>query len=125
MDSANIYLGLMSGTSIDSIDVAAVEFTQNNGTPVLLGSHSHPIPETLKQQILTLCLPGSDSVQLLCETDNLLGELFAEAALTLISSLNIRVMDRQCVIRRQVQIGLPTASRLLTQLLLLREPAVL
>jgi anhydro-N-acetylmuramic acid kinase len=93
MDSANIYLGLMSGTSIDSIDVAAVEFTQNNGTPVLLGSHSHPIPETLKQQILTLCLPGSDSVQLLCETDNLLGELFAEAALTLISSLNIRTQQ--------------------------------
>lgn len=88
MDSANIYLGLMSGTSIDSIDVAAVEFTHNK--PYLLGSHSHPIPEKLKQQILTLCLPGSDSVQLLCETDNLLGELFAEAALALISSLNIK-----------------------------------
>lgn len=91
MDSANIYLGLMSGTSIDSIDVAAVEFTGN--TPHLLGSHSHPIPEKLKQQILNLCLPGSDSVQLLCETDNLLGELFAEAALALMSSLNIQAQQ--------------------------------
>ena len=88
MNSASIYLGLMSGTSIDSIDVAAVEFIRD--TPSLLGTHSHPIPETLKQQILDLCLPGSDTVQLYCETDNRLGELFAEAALTLMSSLNIQ-----------------------------------
>ena len=87
MDSATIYLGLMSGTSIDSIDVAAVEFSQD--TPSLLGTHSHPIPANLKQQILNLCLPGSDSLQLYCETDNLLGELFAEAALALMSSLGI------------------------------------
>ena len=88
MDSATIYLGLMSGTSIDSIDVAAIEFTQD--TPSLVRTHSHPIPENLKQQILNLCLPGSDSVQLYCETDNRLGELFAEAALALMSSLNIQ-----------------------------------
>jgi anhydro-N-acetylmuramic acid kinase len=88
MDSATIYLGLMSGTSIDSIDVAAVEFTPKR--PHLLGTHSHPIPANLKQQILNLCLPGNDSVQLLCETDVLLGELFAEAALALMTSLNIQ-----------------------------------
>lgn len=91
MDSATIYLGLMSGTSIDSIDVAAVEFTDD--VPELLGTHSHPIPDNLKQQILNLCLPGNDSVQLYCETDNLLGELFAEAALALMASLNIQAAE--------------------------------
>ncbi len=88
MDNATIYLGLMSGTSIDSIDVVAVDF--NRDRPNLIGSHSHPIPENLKQQILSLCLPGSDSVQLYCETDNLLGRLFAEAALALMTALNIK-----------------------------------
>ncbi len=92
MATPNIYLGLMSGTSIDSIDVAAVEFA--NDIPQVLGSHSHPIPENLRQQILNLCLPGGDSdrdsVQLYCETDNLLGKLFAEAALALMTSLNIQ-----------------------------------
>ena len=88
MNSANIYLGLMSGTSIDSIDAVAVEF--NGDQLQLLGSYSHAIPENLKQQILGLCLPGSDSVQRYGETDNELGELFAEAATALMSSLNIR-----------------------------------
>ncbi len=88
MATPNIYLGLMSGTSIDSIDVAAVEFTHD--IPQVLGSHSHPIPEKLREQILNLCLPGKDSVQLYCETDNQLGELFSEAALRLIDSLNIQ-----------------------------------
>ena len=88
MASTQLYLGLMSGTSIDSVDVVAVEFIQH--TPHLLGTHSHPISEKLKQQILDLCLPGNDSVQLYAETDNLLGELFADAALTLMSSLNIQ-----------------------------------
>ena len=87
MVSPNIYLGLMSGTSIDSIDVAAVEF--NKDIPRVLGSHSHSIPEKLRQQILNLSLPGNDNIQLYCETDNQLGELFSEAALTLIDSLNI------------------------------------
>ncbi len=88
MDSATIYLGLMSGTSIDSIDVAAVDFTRDRLN--LIGTHSHPIPEHLKQQILNLCLPGSDSLQLYCETDNLLGRLFADAALALMTAGNIQ-----------------------------------
>ena len=88
MSNAHIYLGLMSGTSIDSIDVAAIEFVDD--APRLLGTHSHSIPEELKQQILNLCLPGSDSVQLYCETDSLLGELFADAALALMTALNIQ-----------------------------------
>ena len=87
MSAAAIYLGLMSGTSIDSIDAAAMTF--NGGKLQLLGTYSQPIPEQLKLQVIDLCQPGTDSVQLLCETDNQLGELFAEAAMALMSAEKI------------------------------------
>tara|TARA_B110000046_G_scaffold185278_1_gene226360 strand:- start:3868 stop:4965 length:1098 start_codon:yes stop_codon:yes gene_type:complete len=80
----------MSGTSIDSIDVVAVEFTkENNGQLQLMGSHTHPIPEHLRQEILTLCEPGLDSVQLYAKTDRALGKLFAEAAVTLMEKFDL------------------------------------
>lgn len=84
MDSANIYIGLMSGTSIDAIDAVAVKF---NATGIeLMGCHSEPMPQDLKQQILHLCQPPTDSVQLLAETDHRLGKLYAQATLTLIAN---------------------------------------
>jgi anhydro-N-acetylmuramic acid kinase len=85
--TAETYIGLMSGTSVDSIDAAAVEFT--NGQFKLLGSYSHSIPAQLKQSILALCHAENDSVQLYAETDHLLGELFADAALGLMAQLNL------------------------------------
>ncbi|MDG2502697.1 MAG: anhydro-N-acetylmuramic acid kinase [Porticoccaceae bacterium] len=87
MSEANTYIGLMSGTSIDSIDAAAVDFSA--GQLKLIGSHSHPIPEQLRKDILNLCLPGRDTVQLYAETDRALGELFADAALGLMDKLNL------------------------------------
>lgn len=88
MSKPAIYLGLMSGTSIDSVDAVAVDFSPS--TPRLLGAASHPISEELKDRILELCLPGSDSVQLFGETDHLLGILFAEAALKVMNTADIK-----------------------------------
>ncbi len=84
---ANIYIGLMSGTSIDSIDAAALSFDSQQFS--LIGCHSHSIPGDLKRAIYSLCQPGDDSVELLAETDNRLGALFAEAALALMTQQNI------------------------------------
>ena len=79
MKSANIYIGLMSGTSIDAVDAVAVKFTE--GGIELIDSYSQEIPQALKQQILDLCQPPNDSVQLLGETDHRLGKLYAETSL--------------------------------------------
>ena len=64
----NIYIGLMSGTSIDSIDAAAVYFDE--GEFKLLGSYVQNIPKPVKQAILNQCQPGTDSVKLYAETDH-------------------------------------------------------
>ena len=87
MNEANIYIGLMSGTSIDCVDAIAVTFS--DGKIHILGSHSEAISTQLKLDILRLCLPGTDSIALCAETDNVLGELFSQASLTLMAQLNI------------------------------------
>lgn len=86
-DDAKTYIGIMSGTSIDSIDVVAVNF--NNAQLNLIGSHTHAIPEQLRQNILTLSEPGKDTVHLYAETDCALGELFAEAAIMLMGKYDL------------------------------------
>ena len=88
MSSANIYIGLMSGTSIDAVDAVAVKFA--GGDIELIDSHSEAIPQKLKQQILDLCQPPNDSVQLLGETDHRLGKLYAETTLSLIAKAQLK-----------------------------------
>ena len=77
----------MSGTSIDSIDAAAVCF--DHGEFTFLGGLSQTIPPSLKQNILNLCQSGLDTVQLYAETDNQLGELFAQAAIALMAEYDL------------------------------------
>jgi anhydro-N-acetylmuramic acid kinase len=87
MAKPNIYIGLMSGTSMDSVDAVAIDF--QNGHIQMLGNHSHPIPDRLKQDILALCQPGLDNVDLYGHTDRALGDLFSAATLALMEKTNI------------------------------------
>lgn len=81
------YIGLMSGTSIDAVDAVLVEFS--GSSPRILASNSKPIPAALHSDILTLCLPGSDGLDLLGSTDRALAILFAETALELLAEAGL------------------------------------
>ena len=87
MNTPTIFIGLMSGTSVDGIDAVAVNINTDDFS--MVGAHSHPLPDALRQRILELCTGGEDSVQLLADTDHQLGELFAEATLTLMKQLEL------------------------------------
>lgn len=77
-----IYIGLMSGTSLDSVDAVAVEY---DGQRVqLLASHSEAFPADLRQRTLALMHPGADEIERLGRLDLALAELFARAANQLI-----------------------------------------
>lgn len=78
-----IYIGLMSGTSLDAVDAAAVEFI--HGRPLLLGAINTEIPDDLRKQIVTLCKPGKNEIEQLGEVDYQLGELFSNATLQLLN----------------------------------------
>lgn len=77
MSAHEYFIGLLSGTSIDGIDCALVDFAQT--PPLLVATHSLTIPTPLRESILTLCLDEKISLIELGETDIALGRLFASA----------------------------------------------
>ncbi|MCQ4322694.1 anhydro-N-acetylmuramic acid kinase [Stutzerimonas stutzeri] len=54
-----LYIGVMSGTSLDGLDFALIE--QNERT-TLLGTHYEPMPLQLRQDLLDLCVTGPDEL---------------------------------------------------------------
>ncbi|RSN27200.1 anhydro-N-acetylmuramic acid kinase [Amycolatopsis sp. WAC 04169] len=75
-------IGLISGTSIDGIDVAAAELRADGDTVVLspLGQLEIPYPEPLREALLAALPPNPCDAEQLTKLDTLVGQAFAEAA---------------------------------------------
>lgn len=86
MFAADIYVGLMSGTSLDAVDAVAVRFTPELS---LIATHTEPLPHELKQQIMQLTQPDSSDIDQLGKVDLALGYLFANAVNNLIAKTDI------------------------------------
>ena len=71
-----LFIGALSGTSIDSIDVALVRFVPQ---PQLVATHSVGYPEILRAELLALCRPGENEIDRLGRADVKVGRLFAQA----------------------------------------------
>ncbi len=82
-------LGLLSGTSVDGIDVGLTKIEENNGVlhPTLLAFDTLPFDSELQSAILT-CLshPNQVSLRTISQLDFAIGEAFSEAALTFMKS---------------------------------------
>mgnify|MGYP001815469152 FL=1 len=74
---SEVYVGLMSGTSLDGIDVAIVDF--GNSPPRIIYGHTTPYPDSVRQRLHNLCQSPSTTLDLLYGLDAELGELYAEA----------------------------------------------
>ena len=90
-----IVLGLISGTSVDRIEGAIVRFKERADTPDILyasvlAHDSHPIPTRLRANLLSMLPPGRGSARAVCEVNFAVGEVFAEAANTIIQRASQR-----------------------------------
>lgn len=81
----------MSGTSLDSIDAALVQL--NNGTCNLIESIEHEIPPKLRQQLIDLCQPGANEIDLMGEADRQMGEEFSTAVSLLLDKSGKKAND--------------------------------
>ena len=90
MDSL-LYVGLMSGTSIDAIDTAVVRCEDNIVS--IVACREHPIPATTRQRIVTLSHSGPDEIEKMGRLDRELGFLFAEATQQLLTQASLSAGD--------------------------------
>ncbi len=85
--STRLFVGLMSGTSADSIDAALVAFEGNQCR--LITAHNEPLAASLKSQIHSLTLSGHDEIARMGELDQQLGDAFAEATIELLKKAGV------------------------------------
>jgi anhydro-N-acetylmuramic acid kinase len=77
-----IVAGLISGTSMDALDVAVADLSLADGVITLrpLGAQEHPWPSDLRTRLLALLPPAPTTAGEICDLDQAVGQATAEAA---------------------------------------------
>ena len=92
----DLALGLISGTSMDGIDVALIgSDSDTSGVPILTGFRTQPYEADLSAE-LRLCQQQGDILHL-ARLNVAVGEVFAKAALGLLAELSVRPDDVRCI----------------------------
>jgi len=86
-----LYVGVMSGTSMDAIDAVLVSIANN--TFKTLAHHSNPIPKGLQNQLSSLCSPGENEIERCGQLDVLFAELIARTVNTLLKNETLLPQD--------------------------------
>lgn len=95
MAQAGLYIGLMSGTSVDGIDAALLNISASGSE--LVDSWSEPLSPALRERIFAISRSRQESVHELCTLDQDLGEAFATAALSLLDSAGVSGNDVKAI----------------------------
>lgn len=85
------YIGLMSGTSMDAIDAALLNFSDNKFS--LTNNHSHEIPIEFITQLQALIQDETFNIKTLGRLDVELGKLFADATKQLLCKSQIEAEE--------------------------------
>jgi anhydro-N-acetylmuramic acid kinase len=90
-----LFIGLMSGTSLDGIDCAIVDLA--GGTPALIAAHCHALPDNLRHDVLTLCANKQAPFTELGRLDIELGRCFADAVAKTLAAAGIVAQEIEAI----------------------------
>ncbi|WP_158972224.1 anhydro-N-acetylmuramic acid kinase [Paraglaciecola sp. L3A3] len=90
-----LYLGLMSGTSMDGVDAALVDLSGLH--PRLLDCQTYPYPPELLSDLHLLCSQSDNEIELMGQADRAVAKVFATASLKLLEDNYIRPDQVQAI----------------------------
>ncbi|HJN95258.1 MAG: anhydro-N-acetylmuramic acid kinase [Gammaproteobacteria bacterium] len=88
MAKTDFYIGLISGTSVDGVDCALVQF--DGDQPTLLDTLFLEMDQSLRELILKLCNGEPVTLTSLGEADTRVGRIFAEAVKALLEKVSMQ-----------------------------------
>ncbi|HKX55194.1 MAG TPA: anhydro-N-acetylmuramic acid kinase, partial [Xanthomonadales bacterium] len=88
------YIGVMSGTSLDGLDIALIEQADQT---TLLATHYLPMPADLRRELLALCTSGSDELARAAIAEQRWVELAAEGISTLLQQQRLKPQDIRAI----------------------------
>jgi anhydro-N-acetylmuramic acid kinase len=91
-----LYIGLMSGTSLNGVDAVVVEFDRHN-SPRLLHSHSEKFPATLYSNLQQLITTQATSLSQLASIDHELAVVYSLSVKKLLHKANLTPSHIQAI----------------------------
>ena len=88
------YIGVMSGTSLDGLDIALIEQEQHT---TLLATHYLPMPDDLRAELLTLCSSGPDELARSAIAEQRWAQLAAQGINALLNEQQLRPSDIRAI----------------------------
>lgn len=89
---SELYIGLISGTSMDGIDVVLVDLAATS--PRLIKTQTTPYPDSLAEQLRTaVAAPEQINVRTLGQLDALIGDAFASSVNQLLDAASVSASD--------------------------------
>ncbi|WP_342624051.1 anhydro-N-acetylmuramic acid kinase [Pseudomonas alkylphenolica] len=89
-----LYLGVMSGTSLDGLDIALIAQEQSTR---LLATHYIPMPANLRQDLLDLCASGADEIARAALAEAQWVKLAAQGIEHLLAAQNLKPADIRAI----------------------------